>query len=109
MSDLPILYRSERGTGDWLAVPRRCPACRGNLAEDVLGDVVSCVLCARPVAEVRDARPPRIDAAFLAYDDAVCTVEDCVAPRRRWGGRGLCNRHYVADWRARRAAQGVAS
>lgn len=57
MSILPILYRSERGTGDWLAVPRRCPACRGNLAEDVLGDAVTCLLCARPVAELRDVRP----------------------------------------------------
>lgn len=150
MSTLPILYRSERGTGDWLAVPRRCPACRGNLAEDVLGDAVTCLLCARPVADLRDVRPAaaarigparrgrpplkpskrrcqdcdgpiaeqadrRCKACYLASitrppkaEWPRCATPGCERVSRTFSARA-CQTHYVEDWRARRAAQGVAS
>lgn len=65
---LPVLYRSEYGTGDWLTLPRRCPTCTGLLYDDRQTDSVACMLCARSVALVEDER--KVPLQLSMEDDA---------------------------------------
>ena len=107
---LPVLYRSERGT--W---PARLPCqhCRGAVWET--GDALACLQCSRAVAEIRDRRP----VAFFPSDaddqrrkpkrppGAIRTCAECSHRLADDNKSGRCRPHYHASRAA--AAKGRAS